>query len=380
MAKQFEEDLGSLNLDKVRKFEIDLSRGVLKADGPEDHQRMMEALEVLKSTPKTPTESIVIPSVVVPTTQKGLKLLDLLDKFFLLKSHLKPATVLSYKNTIEEFKQFLKNPFIQTIGVSDVTRYQEHLAKNKKNTPRTIDNKVATLRTLFNFAIKQGYYFDKNPAENRALQTKKEKLRGGWAVASEDEVQKLYNSEQFKNFKENDPDFYWCLVLLVVTGCRISEVTSITSQQFKTTVNGTHYLSVVDAKTDAGIRDIPLPELLFKWGLSEFIEGKEKIFKYKERLGKGSGNAVSKRFKRLLEELKILRPKLVVHSLRKFVNDFFQKHEIDFETRCQFIGHELDHVNVQIYTKRWTIEEMNSRVKSVQQKILVLTGLLQTKF
>lgn len=125
---------------------------------------------------------------------------------------------------------------------------------------------------------------------------------------------------------------------------------------------------------------MPIPELLFKWGLDDFIKDKDKVFRFKDRLGKGSGNAVGKRFKRLLEELKIHRPKLVFHSIRKFVNDYFQKNNIDFETRCQFIGHEFDHVNVQIYTKGLTVEEMNSRVKSVQQKILVLTGMLQTKF
>ena len=382
MAKQLEGDLLSLNLDpdRIKRFEIDLSKGVLRADGPEDHQRMMEALAVLKNTAKTPIESIVSPSVAVPPTEKGLKLLELLDKFFLLKSQLKPATILSYKNTIGEIKDFLKNPFIQNIGVSDITRYQEHLAAVRKNTPRTIDSKVSTVRTLFNYAIKQGYYFEKNPAENRALLTKKQKNRGGYAVATEEEIQKLYDTDRFKEHKETHPDFYWTMVLVLVTGCRISEITSLTAEQFHETVNGTRYISVVDAKTEAGNRDIPIPELLFKWGLADFMEGKEKIFKYKERDGKGSGNAVLKRFKRLLDELMINRPKLVVHSIRKFVNDYFQKNGIDFETRCQFIGHEFDHVNTQVYMKPLTIEEMSSRVKSVQQKILVLSGLLQTKF
>jgi len=33
-----------------RKYELDLSRGILKADDEEDHQRLLEALEALKST------------------------------------------------------------------------------------------------------------------------------------------------------------------------------------------------------------------------------------------------------------------------------------------------------------------------------------------
>lgn len=380
MAKQSGDDLLSLNLDKVKKFEIDLSRGYLKSDGPEDHQRMKEALELLKNSPRAPAESIVVPSVVPPATEKGLKLQDLLDKFFMLKSHLKPATAMSYKSTIGELAKFLKNPFIQAIGVSDITRYQEYLATTRKNKARTIDSKVTTIGTMFKFAIKQGYYFDKNPAEGRTILTKKEKNRGGWVVASNEEIEKVYNSEEFKAFKQKDPDFYWTMVLVLVTGCRISEVTSLRAEQLRVTVNGINYVSVIDAKTEAGVREIPIPDLVFKWGLSDFIDGKDKIFKYKERNGKGSGNAVLKRFKRLLEALQITRPKLVVHSIRKFVNDFLFKNHIDLETRCQFIGHEFEHVNVQIYLNELTIVEMHSQVSPVQQKILMLSGLLKTKF
>ncbi len=34
--------------DLLRKFELDLSKGIMKADGPEDHARMMEAIKAYK--------------------------------------------------------------------------------------------------------------------------------------------------------------------------------------------------------------------------------------------------------------------------------------------------------------------------------------------
>jgi hypothetical protein len=34
----------SFDLNNVRKYEIDISKGIYRADGPEDHQMMMEAL------------------------------------------------------------------------------------------------------------------------------------------------------------------------------------------------------------------------------------------------------------------------------------------------------------------------------------------------
>ena len=140
----------SFDPQRLRRYEIDLKNGVLKASDAQDHKLMMEALKRIgpipggwpKNEATTPTEA--------QTT--GLRLPSLLDKFFLLKTHLKPATVAAYKNTIAEFSRFLKNPLVQRVGVSDVTRYQEHLAE-RKNTSRTIDNKVATVRALMNFAI-----------------------------------------------------------------------------------------------------------------------------------------------------------------------------------------------------------------------------------
>lgn len=94
--------LESVHLDKIKKFEVDLSRGVLKADGPES--------------------TITAPEVATPTPT-GLKVLEVQEKLFLLKSHLKEATALSYKGTMEEFSTFLKKPYISAVMVSDISRY-----------------------------------------------------------------------------------------------------------------------------------------------------------------------------------------------------------------------------------------------------------------
>lgn len=374
--------LESVHLDKIKKFEVDLSRGILKADGPEDHKMMMEALDMYakaKARLNSP-ESTIAGLEVATSTPTSLKVLEVLEKFFLLKSHLKEATVLSYKGTMEEFSTFLKKPYISAVMVSDISRYQEFLAK-KKNSSRTIDSKISTVKTIFNFAIAQGYYFQKNPAENRKLQSKRDRLKGGYAIFKEDEIKQVFTADFMKKAQENDPDYYWALVLGLVTGARISEITGLQAHQFKTNVNGTLYIDVEDSKSFAGIREIPVHSMLLKLGLAEFLEGKkEQIFKYTMRLGKGSGNAVGKKFKRHLEEVKITREKLVFHSLRKFANDFFMKNNIEIEPRCQYFGHEIENVNVQVYSRKFTVDELYERVKAVQMKILMLAGILKTNF
>lgn len=309
-----------------------------------------------------------------PAQVKGLKMIELVDKFFLLKSHLKSSTVQAYKNTALEFQKFLKNPNITNILISDVTRFQEHLASNKNST-RTIDNKIATLRALFNFAIKQGYYFEKNPAENRSLLTKKQRIAGGYEKFELEEIELIFTSKEFKQEKKRDPDFYYLCSLALVTGCRVGELASLHRNDFKKTPTGTTYLKIKDAKTSAGVRSVPFPQAHIE-GLSDFLEGKtDNVFKYVAREGKGAGNAAGKKFTRLLETLKIKRDKLVFHSLRKFLNDFLLKNDVPYEPRCQFIGHDIDDTNVAIYSKQYSEDELNKYVSSIQHKIIVNCNL-----
>lgn len=369
-----------IDLSNIRRYEIDLERGILKADGEDDHRRALEALQAIKSAPRPPSmgESLEM-APTVSATQSGLRLLQLLDKFFLLKSHLTPATVTSYKNTINEFAKFLKNPIITNIGISDVTRYQESISS--KNSVRTVDNKIGTIRVLFNFAIKQGYYFEKNPAADRSILTKKQKLKEGWSIFEEPEIQKIYRSEFFSNAKTSDPDYYYVLVLALITGCRINEITSLTRSQFQQNHNGTHFVVIRESKTEAGKREIPLPDIFFSEHFKEFAKRKgEAIFKYVDREGKGSGNAVGKKFSRHLTELNITRPKLVFHSIRKFTNDYFMKNGVGFEPRCQMFGHEIDSVNVATYSKKYSPDELATMANPLQLRLLMMTQVIKTQF
>lgn len=363
--------LKNLDLSRAKKYEIDLNQGKLKANDPEDHKRLLEALEMLSKTQLTQQTSATPQEAKKEPVKHGLKLFELLDKFLILKP-LKPATVQSYKHTLDEFKTFLKNPFIQEIMQSDISRYQEYLATTKKNSARTIDDKVGTIRSLLNFAIKQGYLFGNNPASNRNILTKRQKLNDSWAILQEDEIHDLFTSDKFKKEKENDPDFYWCCLITVLTALRVSEVTSLKNHQFKKSIAGFWFIRILESKTEAGKRDIPIPDALMNSGLSDFIKDKEKVFKYRERDGKGSGNAVGKKFRRLLEDLNLYREKVVFHSVRKFVNDYFKIHKLDSNIRKQFMGHENEDLNNQVYSNKLSITNLKEMIDPIQNKILEL--------
>lgn len=377
--------LFNLDPDTVKKYEIDLSRGVLKSDGVEDHARMLEALALLKQAsigspapaqaPQTPYTPEPLPQA---KSKTGLKLMDLIDKFFLLKSHSKPATVVAYKNVAKETAHFLGNPFIQDIQLSDITRLQEHLAV--KNSARTVDNKMAVLRTLFSFAKTQGYFFSENPAKDRKILSQKDKDKAGFAIFEKEEIKKIFHSQFMDKAKQEDKDYYWSLMLGLYSGARIGEITGLTRKQFKTTEDGINYITITDSKTKAGIRKIPLSQKLIDSGLQDFIECKDRIFKYPEKLGKGSGNAVGKKFKRHLEEVGIDRDKLVFHSLRKFLNDYLLKAGMPYEPRCQVIGHEIDDTNVSTYSGEFSVDQLAEIMHDPITGLHILSGLIKTNF
>lgn len=342
-----------------QKYEIDLSRGILKADNTEDHQRLMEALQAMQNGLQSAKTATVVESPQDDPT--ALKLGELLEKFFLLRKQLTQATAIAYRNCITELSKFLKNPPITKITTSDITRYQEFLAE-KGNSVRTIDNKISIVRALYNFAKKQGYTREDNPAENRALLTKKQRLKGGYAIFEKEEIELLFKSEFFKEQKKKDPDYTTVVIIGLFTGCRIGEITSLKKEQFKISPKGNAYITIRDSKTLAGIREVPIHPLVYN-KIFDFINSKtDKIFKYIEKDGKGSGNAVGKKFARNVESAGITRDKLVFHSLRKFVNNELLKDKVSLEHRCQYIGHELENVNVAIYTETLTVDELAEAV------------------
>ena len=119
------------DLSNLSTYELDLSRGILKADGDADHARLMQALQAMQqmqqAQPQAPAPIAAQAQADDPT---ALKLAELLEKFLSLKK-VTQATAIAYKNCIDELANFLKNPPITRITASDITRYQEFLAKKE---------------------------------------------------------------------------------------------------------------------------------------------------------------------------------------------------------------------------------------------------------
>lgn len=371
-SKQTLKDFAHVLTSQVKEYKLDVEKGVVEADTPEDHERAMQALQALKelkamsSPPPSPSPHSQMSRVEQQEDELlGLTLNELVENYFKLKNHLTLSTKVLYQRACDDFSTFIKkkNLTINQIKESDVVLFQNHLA-DKKITSRTIDSKIKYLAILFNFAIKQNYYRFKNPFSNKKILTAKETLKNGFAFFEKEEIEKFYKSEEFKNKRKNDKDYYFALILALATGMRASEITAVKKEDFKK-INDLNYLKISSSKTDAGIREIPINNQFFK-EIEEFIKSKKsKIFTI-------TSNNLSRYFTRQLVKLDMKRDKLVLHSIRKFVNNELMLNGVSEEYRCQFVGHEITSINTATYTKKISIESLSKEIDETMLEIYKL--------
>ena len=110
-------------------------------------------------------------------------------------------------------------------------------------------------------------------------------------------------------------------------------------------------------------------------GITETVESALKLHKdIKNLLVLNDKTESGKMFRRHLNSIKIENSKLVFHSLRKFTNDYFQKSGVDFEPRCQFFGHEVDNVNLNFYTNKFTAGELFKLTQKIQMQLFEIAA------
>lgn len=360
-------NFGSLALSK---YEIDLARGIAKASDEEDHKRLMQALKGMAKASQSPQPAAAVEPLATPPASAGTTLVELCATFFQLKSNLSNATLTDYSATSKEFSQFLKHPPFGEISSDDITSYMKWLSE-KGNSARTIDKKVGVVRALFNFAKKQKLFKSENPAADRNLLTKKQKKAAGSKAFDLADVKTLFDNDCFKGLRETNPSFYWIMVIGLITGVRVTALAAIKNSALKVTPEGVHYIYIEDDKTPAGQRPVPVPQSVFT-PLSGFLSQASGFGFDSRKDGKGASDPVRKLLEGHKKAINYSGKKQTFHSFRKTLNTFFMHKKVPIEVRCQFLGHEIDHVNVDVYGEKYSIEEINGYVLPLQNQLLEL--------
>ncbi len=375
---------------EIRKYEVQLGRMKITAQNEDDHRRAMEALEALKGLQEWEDEfagigegapsaaqlaaakaAAAAPVPAPPVRAASLTLPQLLDKFLGLKKGTSQATVTDYTATTKQFDEYANKPMLAQVTDDMVTGYMEWLAV-QGNSERTIDKKVGTIRALFNFAKKHKLYDGENPAKERNLLTKKQKRDAGSSFYQLDDVKAIYDCDEFRAFKQSEPNFYLMMVGGLMTAARVSALASVQLTDLKESHKGFPYIRIRNDKTAAGKRDVPVPRRYFEQ-LKAFLKANGGGMGIKMRTdGKGASDPVRKSLDAHLEAVGLTHEGYTFHGLRKTVNNYLKEKGVDFEIRCQFVGHEFEHVNHTIYSKKKPVEEIAKQVLPALEELLDL--------
>ena len=141
--------------------------------------------------------------------------------------------------------------------------------------PKTTDNKLMSVHDLFSYAIKNAYYTAShvNPVSGLFLLNKEEResQTESYEPFTEEDLKRLFEPEAYKLVMGAEPDFYWCPLIGLHTGMRISEATAIKCDDVRKAPNGVDYIFVPKSKSNAGKRNVPLHDNLLRLGFLDFV-------------------------------------------------------------------------------------------------------------
>lgn len=221
-------DIGDFNfvLDDIHKYEIEFRGAKIKADGPEDHARAMEALKqmeaVLPQEEPTATqqrakaEQQILAEVVAQAQQRQSPKVSKVAAEWIVERRLKNSarTVDAKEYHFKDFtEQALKgeNPEINELDKSHVVAYKSALLK-KGQAGKTIDNKLLSIADFFEYALSQGHYtrHNTNPVSGLYVLTKKERVEQteSYELFTKQDIAALFEPLAYKS-EMNAPDLFW---------------------------------------------------------------------------------------------------------------------------------------------------------------------------
>ncbi len=122
-------------------------------------------------------------------------------KTYLEKEKYSLTTIDSYIKQVEKFTHWCKNnnTTVEEIDYKTILKYIKYL-QEKKNTKKTVNHKIGTLKTYFKYLL-AAYYRADNPIENINIKGIKRTIN--YVILESDELEDLYYSFETENIKDN---------------------------------------------------------------------------------------------------------------------------------------------------------------------------------
>lgn len=235
--------------------------------------------------------------------------------------------------------------------------------------PTTINSYLGTLSSMFSWAQNNGYV-ETNPVTGiRALDpVRAQDKRSPFNI---DQLQLIFNAPIYTGIKSarkwKEPgstiiknERYWLPLLALFTGMRLGELVAIKASDISE-ADGIYSISIPKAKTEAGIRTMPVHPTLIDLGLVDYIstlEPSSPLF-----LG-ATQKSYSKFFRRFTDSLGLSDPKLVFHSFRHTFADALRAAQVQEPIAKALLGHSDSSVTGQ-YGSGYPIQVLYEAIKTI---------------
>ena len=296
------------------RYELDLEDGTAKAEGPEDHARMMDAMKAMRevmelqakvlaaraqariaeATPASPAApqgaadlmaavsqvlAASLPSVKKPYNV-GLKLREAFDKH-LAEEALRvksDRTVQEKRALFKDFVEVFGDIHLNMITLTDITDRWRDVEYHRENQKRKgtkvslgrLEKRRGFLYKFFNAAKESGLYMHENPVQ-RKMASKKEirQHTTPYKEYTNEDLALLFGPGYLLNM--NKPDWYWLPLMSLFSGARQGELANLALDSFQVT-DGIKVFLVNDGKTLESRRTVPIHPVLLDLGLWSYVE------------------------------------------------------------------------------------------------------------
>lgn len=281
---------------------------------------------------------------------QNIKFKEVVEKFICLYAevNLKNSTVRSYK---DHYKLHLKD-FFKDIKLIDINTFIiSHFIRQKQKeglSNKTINNILASMGTVFNWAIENGYIMF-NPVQ-RVKKLKVEHIE--MSFLTKDEIDAVLDFSQ-----KNYPDFYPLLLTAIYSGMRRGEILALTWDCVnfkKSTLKVTKTLHkgiLTTPKTKNSIREIKVPIKLMEVlkDLKEKSNPNEMNLVFSQSNGKflDADNVIKRRFNKVLDGAGVARVRF--HDLRHTYASLLLAKDMNIKYIQKQMGHASFEITMNTY-------------------------------
>ncbi len=354
------------NLDEiVRKYELDLSRGVMKSDGAEDHARMMEAIATYKaihgSMPPLQEAMNMGRQASTPPriVAKSMPFSEATAAYLLEKRQDNaPQTILEKGRTYKDFMAIFGDLDLNLYNKAEIVQWKTADLKRGLGANR-INKRLGQINDLFNWCIAHGHYtaHPTSPVEGLYI-SNKSKLAAqteSYEPFSNDELKAIFASTYAEEMGK--PDHYWLPVVALFSGARREEIASLKASNVKT-IDGVDCFLIEGGKTADARRVVPVHPQLKALGFMDYAlqvqsMGVEYLFPHLIDGANGRGKNAGRQFGILLDKRNIKDDRKVFHSFRHTVITRLHATGANVAHVMQITGHRGENtqgVHFQTYT------------------------------